>query len=114
MDEQVLGPFPIESKLSRVTRKVTPDDRIWYRRSFAVPADWAGEHVMLNFGAVDYATTVRVNGSVVGSHKGGFDAFGRSEERRVGKECVSTCRSRWSPYPEQTQRFIHNLYLQLQ
>src|SRR3546814_16479330 len=22
----------------------------------------------------------------------------RSEERRVGKECVSTCRSRWSPY----------------
>src|SRR3546814_7202494 len=30
----------------------------------------------------------------------GHDAvltFGRSEERRVGKECVSTCRSRWSP-----------------
>src|SRR3546814_11395996 len=23
----------------------------------------------------------------------------RSEERREGKECVSTCRSRWSPYP---------------
>src|SRR3546814_15331343 len=26
------------------------------------------------------------------------DLAGRSEERRVGKECVSTCRSRWSPY----------------
>src|SRR3546814_11632643 len=25
-------------------------------------------------------------------------ADARSEERRVGKECVSTCRSRWSPY----------------
>src|SRR3546814_7178564 len=25
-------------------------------------------------------------------------AWVRSEERRVGKECVSTCRSRWSPY----------------
>src|SRR3546814_17552446 len=25
--------------------------------------------------------------------------FQRSEERRVGKECVRTCRSRWSPYP---------------
>src|SRR3546814_20595815 len=25
--------------------------------------------------------------------------LGRSEERRVGKECVSPCRSRWSPYP---------------
>src|SRR3546814_12601492 len=26
------------------------------------------------------------------------DSVERSEERRVGKECVSTCRSRWSPY----------------
>src|SRR3546814_6512777 len=26
------------------------------------------------------------------------DPLCRSEERRVGKECVSTCRSRWSPY----------------
>src|SRR3546814_11650164 len=32
--------------------------------------------------------------------KGAADAaFLRSEERRVGKACVSTCRSRWSPYP---------------
>src|SRR3546814_11285946 len=33
----------------------------------------------------------------------------RSEERRVGKECVSTCRSRWSPYQykkKHTQRSI--------
>src|SRR3546814_15259628 len=32
----------------------------------------------------------------------GVDAIGideRSDERRVGKECVRTCRSRWSPYP---------------
>src|SRR3546814_14485862 len=28
----------------------------------------------------------------------------RSEERRVGKECVSTCRSRWSPYHEKKNR----------
>src|SRR3546814_1680129 len=28
----------------------------------------------------------------------------RSEERRVGKECVSTCRSRWSPYPYKQNR----------
>src|SRR3546814_15257820 len=27
-----------------------------------------------------------------------FRTYNRSEERRVGKECVSTCRSRWSPY----------------
>src|SRR3546814_15069167 len=29
---------------------------------------------------------------------GGLVAGARSEERRVGKECGSTCRSRWSPY----------------
>src|SRR3546814_17724283 len=28
----------------------------------------------------------------------GSMTYHRSEERRVGKECVSTCRSRWSPY----------------
>src|SRR3546814_7542045 len=31
-------------------------------------------------------------------HTPRIDASARSEERRVGKECVSTCRSRWSPY----------------
>src|SRR3546814_7210411 len=29
---------------------------------------------------------------------GASPSLSRSEERRVGKECVSTCRSRWSPY----------------
>src|SRR3546814_3670606 len=33
-----------------------------------------------------------------GMSKGEIEARLRSEERRVGKECVSTCRSRWSPY----------------
>jgi hypothetical protein len=76
MDGQILVPYPVESKLSRVARKVTPDDRIWYRRSFTVPQDWAGEHVMLNFGAVDFSATIWVNDVVVGAHKGGFDTFG--------------------------------------
>src|SRR3546814_12194725 len=32
------------------------------------------------------------------SHLFGIPDVERSEERRVGKECVSTCRARWSPY----------------
>src|SRR3546814_10981402 len=35
--------------------------------------------------------------TTVPTHKLIAESF-RSEERRVGKECVSTCRSRWSPY----------------
>src|SRR3546814_12391391 len=33
-----------------------------------------------------------------GRHPGEICRNSRSEARRVGKECVSTCRSRWSPY----------------
>src|SRR3546814_11714852 len=32
----------------------------------------------------------------------------RSEERRVGKECVSTCRSRWSQYHKQIKYSVNN------
>src|SRR3546814_5372311 len=41
----------------------------------------------------------RISGQVTGKF-GHFRAFplDRSEERRVGKECVSTCRSGWTPY----------------
>src|SRR3546814_7489517 len=47
----------------------------------------------LGDGGADVATARQHGGG------GGADAAGsRSEERRVGKECVSTCRSRWSPY----------------
>src|SRR3546814_4167602 len=38
-------------------------------------------------------------GVAVPAHAAGaYPEIDRSEERRVGKECVSTCRSRWSPY----------------
>src|SRR3546814_11669804 len=36
---------------------------------------------------------------------------GRSEERRVGKECVSTCRSRWSPYHSKKKK-THNIKIE--
>src|SRR3546814_17198292 len=45
-----------------------------------------------------------VNLTSMAGHRGAFynahysASKGRSAERRVGKECVSTCRSRWSPY----------------
>lgn len=72
---EILVPFCVESSLSGVMGEVTPDDRIWYKRTFEIPADWKGKDVILNFEAVDYATTVFVNGAVVGSHKGAYDRF---------------------------------------
>jgi beta-galactosidase/beta-glucuronidase len=75
MDGRILVPFALESRLSGVARPVTPNDRIWYRRSFAVPAAWRGQRVRLHFGAVDYEAHVSINGSMVGSHRGGSDTF---------------------------------------
>src|SRR3546814_15222388 len=45
------------------------------------------------------SVTNRNSGEITGGSNGiATSYFFRSEERRVGKECVSTCRSRWSPY----------------
>src|SRR3546814_20001414 len=38
----------------------------------------------------------------------------RSEERRVGKECVSTCRYRWSPYHSKQQKTRKRSYVEPQ
>src|SRR3546814_12891511 len=49
-----------------------------------------------NEGWAEYAATLA---GELGMYEEPAEKFGRSEERRVGKEWVSTCRSRWSPYP---------------
>ena len=67
----ILVPFAIESALSGVKRRVTPQDALWYRRSFDAPALPDGQRLLLNFEAVDYQATVWVNDQQVGTHTGG-------------------------------------------
>src|SRR3546814_5529614 len=57
------------------------------RRSFL--GKWHLGHRSLAYHPMNFGFT-----SFYGHYNGAI----RSEERRVGKECVSTCRSRWSPY----------------
>lgn len=72
LDGEILVPYPVESALSGVEEH---HDRLWYRRTVEVPDSWDGDRVLLNFGAVDWDSEVWVNGTSVGSHKGGFDKF---------------------------------------
>ncbi|MDQ2584110.1 AbfB domain-containing protein [Saccharothrix yanglingensis] len=72
LPEGVLVPYPIESALSGIKRH---EDHMYYRRTFTSPAGWNGRRVKLNFGAVTWETRVWVNGTRVGTHTGGFDAF---------------------------------------
>ena len=74
-DGQILVPFPVESSLSGVMRMLDKNYYLWYQREFTVPENWAGQHVILNFGAVDYQARVFVNGTALGNHTGGFDSF---------------------------------------
>ena len=72
---QILVPFAVESTVSKVTKPLLPDQRLWYRRAVSIPRDWSGQRVLLHFGAVDYECSLWVNGGLVGSHTGGSDAF---------------------------------------
>lgn len=47
----------------------------WFRRSFAVPAEWRGRRVALRFAGVNYHASVWVNGTHVGDHHDGFLPF---------------------------------------
>lgn len=69
---RILVPFCVESALSGVGRHA---DRLWYRRMFMVPDDWAGDRVLLHFGAVDWRADVFVDGMRLGWHAGGYDGF---------------------------------------
>ncbi len=72
---KITVPYPIQSHLSGVKKQVYADQALWYWRSFEVPADWRGQRVRLNFGAVDWLAEVYVNGKKVGEHFGGYDPF---------------------------------------
>ena len=71
----ILVPFPIESSLSGVRRRLDENSTLWYQRQFRVPPAWAGRRVRIHFGAVDWQARVFINGHEIGRHCGGYDAF---------------------------------------
>ena len=75
MDGNILVPFAVESALSGVGRAVGENEALWYEREFTVPEEWAGQRVLLNFGAVDWKAEVYVDDTFVGDHTGGYAPF---------------------------------------
>lgn len=72
---RILVPFPIESALSGVMGRLDEKSHLVYRRTLEIPRSWAGRHVLLHFGAVDWEAKVKVNGMPAGLHRGGYDPF---------------------------------------
>src|SRR3546814_14045619 len=96
-------------KFDNYVRPISPVDvtleemrHLWSRITCPVlhvygQESWAISH--LDDGRMDYFPNARTVTFERAGHWVHHDRLdGSSEERRVGKECVSTCRSRWSPY----------------
>ncbi|MBK9389109.1 MAG: chitobiase/beta-hexosaminidase C-terminal domain-containing protein [Bacteroidetes bacterium] len=74
-DGKILVPYPVESALSGVKKKVSENENLWYRRTFKLPATWKRKQILLNFEASDWETIVYIDGREAGRHQGGYDPF---------------------------------------
>ncbi len=82
-------PFCPESKLSGIAHTdFIP--AICYRRKITLTEDMLSGVLFLHFGAVDYETTVFVNGEKVGTHKGGYSSFKMdiTKQAKVGENTL--------------------------
>lgn len=109
LNQEITVPFCPESELSGIGH-TDFINCVWYRRDIVIPEDWAGKKVFLNFGAVDYAAEIFIDGILTGRHYGGSSSFAidlsghveagkthnlvirvednqRSGEQSVGKQC---------------------------
>ncbi|HYW78992.1 MAG TPA: glycoside hydrolase family 2 TIM barrel-domain containing protein [Thermoguttaceae bacterium] len=96
-DGQILVPFAAESALSGVMKPVKPEQRLWYRRTFGCPDVQASERVLLHFGAVDWDTTIWINGAQVGTHRGGYEPFALDITEQLKQDDNELVLAVWDP-----------------
>ena len=104
-------PFCPESKLSGV-ENVDFMNSVWYKREFEITEKQLEGRIVLHFGAVDYKTTVYINGNKCGSHKGGYVSFSFdiTDYAVLGKNTVTVhamddTRSRMIPSGKQSEKY---------
>ncbi|MBQ2945580.1 MAG: glycoside hydrolase family 2 [Clostridia bacterium] len=107
---EITVPFAPESRLSGVERYTEKDDILVYSRRFSLPDGFNRGRVLLNFGAVDQYADVFINGSLAGSHEGGYLPFSfditdliKKGENEITVN-VSDPLDRALPYGKQTER----------
>ncbi len=71
---EILVPFAVESSLSGVKKIFLPKDYLWYRRNISQPVQ-KGKRYILHFDAVDWESTIWVNGIEVCRNRGGYLPF---------------------------------------
>lgn len=74
-DGEILVPFAIESVLSGVNRKISENERLWYRKTFFLPENKTDKRLIIHFDSVDWMCKVYVNKVLMGEHFGGYCRF---------------------------------------
>lgn len=74
LERPITVPYAYQTSLSGIDDK-TIHEVVWYSRSFEVPTEWGDKDILLHFGAVDYKSTIWVNGQEVGMNQGGHVPF---------------------------------------
>jgi beta-galactosidase/beta-glucuronidase len=70
----IVVPYAYQTELSGI-HDTGVHEVVWYARTFAVPGEWVENDLLLHFGAVDYRSSVWVNGKEVGHNQGGHVPF---------------------------------------
>lgn len=100
-------PFAPESLLSGVCRVFKNGAPLVYKKSFSLDEGFIKERVILHFGAIDGVAAIYLNGTLVGTHAGGYDAFSFDitdavkKENELRLEVVDDLRSHIYPYGKQ-------------
>ncbi len=104
LQQRITVPFAPESQLSGI-ENVDFLEAVWYRTTATIPADWAGNHAVLHFQAVDHDATVWVNDVEVVRHRGGFTPFSAdlAGVAEPGDEITIVVRARDSRYGVQAR-----------
>ena len=88
--QKINVPFCPESKLSGI-ENVDFLNAVWYKRTITITEEQLKGNVFLHFGAVDYKANVYVNGTLCGTHKGGYVSFAINitEYLNVGENVIT-------------------------
>ena len=114
LNDKIIVPFCPESELSGILNRDYLN-AVWYRREVTIPAAWGDQTPLLHFQAVDYDTTVWVNGAEVGRHRGGSTPFScdLSKIAKSGETITIVVRARDShtlPQPRGKQSRLYGAF----
>ncbi|MBO5221290.1 MAG: glycoside hydrolase family 2 [Clostridia bacterium] len=108
--EKITVPFPPESALSGIGRRLGKSPAVKYRKTFSLPEGFLKGRVLLHFGAADQRIFIELNGQGCAWHVGGYDAFCfdvtdyLQEENELTVECSNLKPEHLLPYGKQREK----------